>query len=83
MTIPAPPWWVRILTGGSPQNYALAGVSFMLGFFAGKGINWQDIARSADRHWHKEYGWHDNQHYGKHTEREHERDNHRQHSHER
>ena len=81
MTIPAPPWWLRILNGGNPQSYAVAGVAFVMGYMIGKGDrnHWKDVARSSDNHWHKEYGWGDG-HHGKHSEREHERkyDGHRE-----
>ena len=84
MTIPVPPWWLRFLDGGNTRSAAVAGIAFTLGYFIGKGDrnHWKDVARSADHHWHKEYGWNDNFH-GRHTdrehEREHERDSHRKH----
>jgi hypothetical protein len=77
MSIPIPPWWLRILNGGNAQNYAVAGVAFVVGYYLGKGdrSHWKDVARSADSHWHKEHGWnndshHNDNHRGRHTERE-------------
>jgi hypothetical protein len=83
MTIPVPPWWLRILNGGNAHNYAVAALAFVVGYYWGKGDrnHWRDIARSADGYWRKEHGWHDdhqNGNHGRHTEREHERE-HRKH----
>jgi hypothetical protein len=82
MTIPAPPWWLRILNGGNPQSYAVAGIAFVMGYLIGKGDrqHWKDVARSNDHNWHKEHGWHNSNHDGhehKHTDRERERDHHK------
>jgi hypothetical protein len=79
MTIPIPPWWLRFLDGGNAKSAAVAGIAFTLGYLLGKGDrnHWQDIARSADRHWHKEHGYHT----GKYTEREHDRHQHRDEGH--
>ena len=85
MTIPVPPWWLRILPGGNPQNYAVAAVAFVVGFLMGKGDggHWRELARSGDRHWRTEHGWHNDDHnngnHGRHTEREREREHEREH----
>jgi hypothetical protein len=79
MTIPIPPWWLRFLDGGNAKSAAVAGIAFTLGYLIGKGdrSHWKDVARSADSHWRKEHGWHDDHHEGKHTEREHDRNQYR------
>ena len=87
MSIPIPPWWLRFLDGGNAKSAAVAGIAFTLGYLLGKGDrnHWQDIARSADRHWHKEHGWNNDYHSdnsrGRHTEREHDRESHRNYKH--
>ena len=78
MSIPVPPWWLRLLPGGNTNNFALAGIAFLAGYFIGKGDSnhWKHVARSGDNHWRDEYGWHDD-HHGHCAQKEHERENHR------
>jgi len=74
MTIPMPPWWIKLLDGGNARSAAVGAVCFCLGYMFGESRknHWHDVSRSGDSHWRKEYGWGDG-HHGKHTEREHER----------
>jgi hypothetical protein len=77
MSIPIPPWWLRLLSNGRPREYAIGAIAFVAGYYLGKGDrnHWKDVARSADRHWHNEHGWgnHHSDNHGKYTHREHER----------
>jgi hypothetical protein len=86
MTIPAIPWWIRLFGDGNAKTTAIGAVCFALGVMVGRGDMkrgdnyWRDLARSADRHWKNEYGWHDgHEHHGHYTQKENERENQKRH----
>ena len=73
--IPAPPWFLRLLTNGRPREYAIGAIAFVAGYVIGNGDkkHWKDIARSGDRYFKGFDNHPDNNYHGKHTEREQER----------